>query len=142
MVLVSEDNTSCTITLRGKGSGTTMGGNSIGEEIVLPLNAGHVFMVSGMGISDDFDLTGTSIKADKPIGLISFHERAKIPEGVRGGHDQVQDEAARHGDAKAQQDHRHRAGAGSPYYRNLDEEIVGDQAHQSEYGDFSGTQSQ
>ncbi len=89
MVLVSEDNTSCTISLRGKGSGKTMGGNSLGDDIVLPLNAGHIFTVSGMGLSNDFDLTGTSIKADKPIGLISFHERAKIPEGVRGGHDHL-----------------------------------------------------
>lgn len=83
VVLASEDNTAVTITLRGTGpdSATTAGGRRIGDApFTVVLNSGEVYMVKGDATTrGEFDLTGSSITSDKPIGVISFHERTTMP---------------------------------------------------------------
>ncbi len=82
VVIASKDNTNITIDLKGKGEGNlkyTAKGKKIGETITAKLNRGEAFLVRGTGRTKDFDMTGTIITADKPIGLVSFHIRAMIP---------------------------------------------------------------
>lgn len=83
VVVASEDNTTVTIELRGTGadSAKTAGGRSIGgPPFTVVLNSGEVYMVKGDATTrGEFDLTGSSITSDKPIGLLSFHERTTMP---------------------------------------------------------------
>lgn len=83
VVLASEDNTIVSMELRGTGAdiATTAGGRRIGgAPFYVVLNAGEVYMVKGDATTrGEFDLTGTSITSDKPIGLLSFHERTTMP---------------------------------------------------------------
>ncbi len=82
IVIASQDNTNISVDIRGKGTGfgTTAGGNKIGDRVTFNLNAGQCYMIKGDGKTDGaFDITGSRIKSDKPIGLISFHERADLP---------------------------------------------------------------
>ncbi|MBP6510048.1 MAG: T9SS type A sorting domain-containing protein [Candidatus Kapabacteria bacterium] len=83
VVLAAEDNTVVTIALRGTGEldAKTAGGRSIGSpSFDVVLNAGEVYMVKGDATTRGvFDLTGSAITADKPIGLLSFHERTTMP---------------------------------------------------------------
>lgn len=80
-VLAAEDRTKIEIVLKGRGENyKTLNGHSLGDTITKILNAGQTYMVQGSGESrGEFDLTGSIIKADKPIAIISSHERAIIP---------------------------------------------------------------
>lgn len=92
IILASQDNTNIVVDVRGKGEGfgTTTGGNKFGDRIPITLNAGQCYMIKGDGKSDGaFDITGTRIKSDKPIGLISFHERADLPALINSSRDHL-----------------------------------------------------
>lgn len=82
IVVAAEDDTKVEICLKGKGSefsGTTSG-KKIGDTIKVKLYKGQVYQVQGEGATAGvFDLTGTRIKSDKPVGLISYHQRTNIP---------------------------------------------------------------
>lgn len=82
-VVIAREPTNVAITLRGSGAtgaGKTAGGKKIGEQINISLAEGDVYMVHGDGNTrGEFDLTGTSIIADKPIGVIGFHMRTTMP---------------------------------------------------------------
>lgn len=88
VVMAKEDGTNITIKLidganKAKGFGKTTGGKGHGETINVTLNAGEVYTVQGDGKTRAvFDLSGTNIVSDKPIGLISYHNRCMIPSAV------------------------------------------------------------
>jgi hypothetical protein len=76
----TENQTKIRIELKGKGYAHTKGGRKIGDIINASIDAGQVYMVKGDATTRmEFDMTGSSISSDKPIGLISFHERTHIP---------------------------------------------------------------
>ncbi|MBK7412626.1 MAG: choice-of-anchor D domain-containing protein [Ignavibacteria bacterium] len=83
VVIGTEQGTVVDIKLRGTGEldARTAGGKRIGDPTFqVTLNDGDVYMVKGDATTRGvFDLTGSLITADKPIGLISFHERSTMP---------------------------------------------------------------
>jgi len=85
IVLAAEDRTRVSIRLRGIGQAyaSTFFGKKIGQSINVTMQSGDAYMVSGDKTTRGlFDLTGTEIIADKPIGVISFHQRTMIPATV------------------------------------------------------------
>ena len=82
-VVVAREPTKVSITLRGAGSngaGRTALGKKIGDQFTVSMDEGDVYMVHGDGQTrGEFDLTGSSIVADKPIGVIGFHMRTTMP---------------------------------------------------------------
>lgn len=80
-VLASEDRTKIKLELKGRGEGLkTLRGKSLGATINKVLNKGQTYMIQGTGQTrGSFDLTGTVVTGDKPIAIISSHERCMIP---------------------------------------------------------------
>ncbi len=81
-IIAGYDNTKVRIRLKGMGKGfaTTKGGHNIGDSWSVTLNKDEVYMVQGDGQTrGQFDMSGSSIIANKPIGLLSSHERCMIP---------------------------------------------------------------
>jgi len=82
-VIVSrQSGTIVDIRLKGTGAGTarTSGGKRIGDQFQVSLEEGDVYAVVGDGTSrGEFDLTGTEIRSNVPVGLISFHQRTTMP---------------------------------------------------------------
>lgn len=84
IVIAKENGTVVNITLDGVNDGGSAGrtrkNRKLGDKISVPLQQGQVYMVRGNGLTLGlFDLTGSRIVANKPIGLISFHQRTMIP---------------------------------------------------------------
>jgi hypothetical protein len=83
IVIGRENGTEVTIQLRGTGEldGKTEGGRRLNSApFTILLDEGDVYMVKGDGETrGTFDLTGSKIKASKPVGMISFHERSTMP---------------------------------------------------------------
>jgi len=81
-MIIAKEPTTVNILLRGRGQGsaTTSNGRKIGERFTVSLDEGEVYMVHGDGTTrGEFDLTGSLITADKPIGFINFHMRTTMP---------------------------------------------------------------
>lgn len=81
-MIIAKEPTTVNILLRGRGQGsaTTSNGRKIGERFTVTLDEGEVYMVHGDGTTrGEFDLTGSLITADKPIGFINFHMRTTMP---------------------------------------------------------------
>jgi hypothetical protein len=92
IVIASEDKTTVTINLRGRGKAfaKTRSGSRIGEVLTLTLDRGQVYNVVGDATTvGTFDLTGSLIHADKPIGVISYHERTLLPQNSQNGRDHL-----------------------------------------------------
>ncbi len=84
LVLGSEDNTSVIVDIRGVGSSdiATLKGRpeSIGDQITFKIDEGEVYQVENDGLTrGEFDISGTKISSDKPIGIVSYHWRTVIP---------------------------------------------------------------
>ncbi|HLP27901.1 MAG TPA: choice-of-anchor D domain-containing protein [Candidatus Didemnitutus sp.] len=83
VIVGGEQGTIVEISLRGVGEldAKTAGGKRIGDPpFQVTLNDGEVYMVKGDATTrGTFDLTGSKITSDKPIGIISFHERTTMP---------------------------------------------------------------
>lgn len=81
VVLASEDRTRITVELKGRGTGfTTLDGRTLNSSFSKNLDKGEIYMIQGTGQNrGDFDLTGSIIRANKPIAIISTHERCMIP---------------------------------------------------------------
>ncbi len=84
LVLGSEDKTTVTVELRGYGTksiATLKNRNeSLEDEITFRINEGQVYQVESDGLTrGEFDISGSSVIATKPIGIISYHWRAVIP---------------------------------------------------------------
>lgn len=89
-VVGAEDNTEVVIDLRGVGEtlAQTSGGKTINQNapFTITLNRGEVYTVCGDGRTRGvFDLTGTLVKADKPIGVINHHMRTTMPNKLING---------------------------------------------------------
>ena len=86
--VIAKEPTNLKIQLRGAGKGLakTSGGRSIGDVIDVTLDEGEVYMVHGDGQTrGQFDLTGSLITADKPVGVIGFHMRTTMPNMLING---------------------------------------------------------
>lgn len=82
IIVASEDGTNVNINLNGEGKGfaTTVGGKNIGDKVQVSLNRGQAYMIRGDGLTKGvFDISGTYITSNYPIGVISFHMRTMIP---------------------------------------------------------------
>lgn len=80
LFIADSNNTRCKVILRGVGNGATKQGLKIGDTINVTLNQGQVYSVISNGKNHaSFDLTGSELISDKPVGFISFHERTAIP---------------------------------------------------------------
>ncbi len=93
IIVASEDKTEVNITLRGVGKtrAKTASGSQI-DEVLGPiiLNRGEVYNVKGNATTrGEFDLTGSKISSNKPVGLISYHERTMIPVNNTDGRDHI-----------------------------------------------------
>jgi hypothetical protein len=82
IVVASEQATNVQIKLNGIGQlvGKTVMGHKIGETINVTLNAGETYMIRGDGkTKGEFDISGSRITSNKPVGVISFHMRTMVP---------------------------------------------------------------
>jgi hypothetical protein len=82
LIIPSENGTEVLIKLNGRGQsiGQTIGGRKIGDQWKVTLNRGEVYCVMGNGATrGQFDLSGSLVISNKPIGFISFHKRTLIP---------------------------------------------------------------
>ena len=83
LIVAQEDNTTVNIQLEGQFTdGRTVGGRRPGQDSTVTMHRGQTFMVRGNGEDRSFDLTGSLVSADKPVGLISFHQRTIIPTAI------------------------------------------------------------
>jgi hypothetical protein len=88
VVIAQEDFTTVTMQLKdgankSRGFGETTKGNQHGDVLTAFLMEGEVYAVQGTGTTRGiFDLSGSLIDADKPIGLLSYHNRTMIPSTV------------------------------------------------------------
>jgi hypothetical protein len=91
-IIAKEDQTKVSIELKGKGKSvaTTVKKRRIGDKWSVILDKGDTYSVMGDGTTQGgFDLSGSSITGDKPIGLISFHQRVIIPTNAQNGRDHI-----------------------------------------------------
>ncbi len=85
LILGSEDDTKVEVTLRGVGDKNLATikndlSKSIGDQISFNLDEGEVYQIASDGKTiGEYDLTGTAINSDKPVGVISYHLRTVIP---------------------------------------------------------------
>jgi hypothetical protein len=80
IVVASQDGTKISVNLKGRGSALTDKKSKLGTSLSATLNRGQIYMVQGDGSSrGSFDLSGTSVIATKPVGLVSYHQRTMIP---------------------------------------------------------------
>lgn len=82
IITAAENGTDVFIELKGRGKeiGQTIGGRKIGDRWRVTLNRGEVYCVMGNGATrGQFDLSGSRVVSNKPIGFISFHKRTLIP---------------------------------------------------------------
>ncbi len=87
-IIIAKQPTNVDILLRGAGrdSGRTTTGRKIGEQFSVFLDEGEVYMVHGDGQTRGvFDLTGSLITSDQPIGVIGFHMRTTMPNLLMNG---------------------------------------------------------
>ncbi len=89
-VVVAAEPTTVEILLRGTGEGdaTTMGGRKINtnQPFTISLDSGEVYMVRGDGKTRGmFDLSGSRIRSDRPVGVLSFHMKTSMPNLLNGG---------------------------------------------------------
>lgn len=88
-VIVAKDNgTIVNIKLRGTGDGfgKTAQGRRIGDEWQVSLEAGDVYAVYGDAMSRGvFDITGTEVTSNNPIGMLSAHWRTTMPNLLQNG---------------------------------------------------------
>jgi len=82
-IIAAEENTQVSINLSSGNDGPvgkTQGGRQVGEKIKITLQNGNTYSVIGNGETrGTFDMSGTQITANKPIGVVSFHQRCMIP---------------------------------------------------------------
>ncbi len=81
LIMGAEDNTLVTYTTTAKTEKDT----SIGQPVYISLNKGETYLVrSTSKEATGNDLTGTFIRSDKPIGVLSGHVRTCVPTEILG----------------------------------------------------------
>ncbi len=78
-IVAAYDDTEVTFKLGGSPEGMTAGGLLPGESTTVTMNKGDVFMVSSKG--DYGDLSGSHIRATKPVAVVSGVQCTNIPVG-------------------------------------------------------------
>ncbi len=87
-IIAKEDQTEVSVRIRDganlvSGFGETVKGRKHGDIISFTLNSGQVYTVQGSGKTRGiFDLSGSHINSNKPVGVVSYHNRAMIPATV------------------------------------------------------------
>lgn len=84
-VLAAENDTRITIDMKGTGAsiGETSEGKKIGDKIRITLDKGEIYQIQGSGETRGiFDISGSIITANKPFGVISYHNRTMIPKQI------------------------------------------------------------
>ncbi|MFP4543737.1 MAG: T9SS type A sorting domain-containing protein [Candidatus Kapaibacterium sp.] len=92
LIIGTHDNTEARIFLKGRGGqyDKTAGGKEIGKNYLVKLDKGEVYMIRGGGNTQaTFDLTGSRVTSDKPVGLISFHNRTTLPKSNASSRDHL-----------------------------------------------------
>lgn len=88
-LVIAKEPTTIDIQLRGTGAldARTSGGKKLYDPpFQISLDEGDVYAVIGDATSRGlFDLTGTSIRSDRPVGVISFHQRSTMPNLLNNG---------------------------------------------------------
>lgn len=80
LIIANQDNTQLKILYKGKKGTKTTNGKRIGENETVTLNKGEVFSFRSTGEGElRYDLSGTQVISNKPVGAISFHQRTSIP---------------------------------------------------------------
>ena len=84
VLVAQENNTQVTFTLKGVDHGNpaarTKRDRTLGTTYSVKLQRGQTYMVRGNGQTlNEFDISGTRVVANKPIGFFSFHQRTMIP---------------------------------------------------------------
>lgn len=81
IIMAAEDNTVVEVNLQGKGDDSEIDGpRNFNDPYTINLKKGETYMIKGKGESrGEFDISGSHIVSNKPIGLISFHQRTMIP---------------------------------------------------------------
>lgn len=75
-IIAAEDNTTVTVYPAAR----TASGSEAGEPMTRTLRKGEIWQIQDGGtVRGGTDLTGSKIEADKPVGVLSGHERAAIP---------------------------------------------------------------
>ncbi len=91
-IIAKEKQTKITISLKGVGNtlAGTVKGKKIGASWTVMLDEGDVYPVMGDGTTaGGFDMTGSTVESDKPVGFISFHQRTIIPFNAQNGRDHL-----------------------------------------------------
>lgn len=80
-LIIANEQTSVRIKLQGTDNGAGISsGKKVGDVINVVLQEGEVYLVTGDGSTrGSFDLSGTLITADRPVGVIGFHQRTTMP---------------------------------------------------------------
>lgn len=92
VIIAKEKQTTVNISLKGVGKNIakTVKGRKIGTSWSVTLDPGDIYPVMGDGTTQGgFDLTGSLITSDKPVGFISFHQRTILPFNAQNGRDHV-----------------------------------------------------
>lgn len=81
LIIGGEDNTLVTYTTTAK----TMKDTAVGQPVYIRLNKGETYLVRSTDKElEGNDLTGTFIRSDKPIGVLSGHVRTCVPTRIVG----------------------------------------------------------
>jgi len=91
--VAKDDGTVVDVALKGPSSGlgcTTIGGKRLGQTFRVTLNAGECYTIRGFcQASGVFDMSGSSIKSNKPIGFVSYHVRTVMPQASGSSQDHL-----------------------------------------------------
>ena len=85
IIVAKKNGTVVDITLRGEGDPTsrTQGGRKLGDRWSVSMQEGDVYCVMGDGTTRGyFDISGSLIRSNEPIGLFSFHQRTTVPNSL------------------------------------------------------------
>lgn len=85
LIIASENNTEIKVNLKGipEGAATADPNWKIGQTKTIKLNKYETYLVQGDGLTRGiFDMSGTEITADKPIAILSGHERCMLPKNI------------------------------------------------------------
>ncbi len=80
LIIAKSDSTTVTIKYKGQAGTETLGGYKSGQTETVTLNEGEVFSFRSNGKGErQYDLSGTQVISNKPVGAISYHQRTAIP---------------------------------------------------------------
>ena len=91
--VAKDDGTVVDISLKGPSSGlgcTTIGGKRLNQSFRVTLSAGECYTIRGFcQASGLFDMSGSTIRSNKPIGFLSYHVRTVMPQASGGSQDHM-----------------------------------------------------